>query len=121
MVQFLEVDTNLVRSPRPQAAMQQTSHREPLRQGKGRPCRPAARRRRHLVPLDRVTADRCGALHRRSLEGAAANCQVPLDNLTPGKLAAQLEVHPVSFRNDQATGGIFVQAVDDPGPRFAAD
>ena len=121
MAQFLQVDANLVRPPRPQAAMQQTSHREALRQSKGRPCRPAARRRRHLVPVYRVAADRRGAVYRRFLEDAAANRQVPLTDVAPGELAAQLEVNPVRFRDDQATGGIFIQAVDDPGPRFAAD
>jgi len=121
MVQFLKVNTNLVRAPCPQAAMQQTAHREPLRQGKGRPCRPAARRRGHLVPLGRVTADRCGTLHRRLLEDAAADREVPFDHFTPGELAAQLEVNLISFRDDQTTGGVLVQAVNDPGPRFAAD
>jgi hypothetical protein len=101
--------------------MQQTAHREPLRQGKGRPCRPAARSRGHLVPLYRVTANRCGALHRRFLEDAAADREVPLDHFTPGKLAAQLEVHPVGFCDDQTTGGILVEPVNDAGAHFAAD
>lgn len=87
MVQLLEVNTNLVRPPRPQPAMQQTAHREPLRQAKGRPCRPAARRHAHLVPLYRVAADRGSAFYRRFLEDAAADCQVPFDYFTPGKLA----------------------------------
>ena len=121
MVQCLEVNPDLVRSPRPQPAMQQAAHREPLRQGEGRPCRPATRRRGHFVPLYRVTADRRGALHRRFLEDAAADRQVPLGDFTPGELADQLEVNPVSFCDDQTTGGALIQAMDDPGPRVAAD
>jgi hypothetical protein len=64
VMQFLEMNPNLVRPPRPQAAMQQAAHREPLRQGKGRPRQPSAQRHGHLVALYRVTADRRRAVHR---------------------------------------------------------
>ena len=61
--------------------------------------------------------DNAGTKSRRTLNQS----QINLDDLAAGELRRESAVRCVGFRHDQATTGLFVEAMDDPGAIDAAD
>ena len=70
----------------------------------------------HRIACDR-RIDNAGTKSRRTRNQS----QISLDDLAAGELRRESAVRSLGFRHDQATTGLLVEAMDDPGAIHAPD
>lgn len=117
----MEVDPNLVGSPRENLAQDEGPTVRLLDDCKLRVSGSPPVYNGHFLAVYRMTANRLANLTGALGELPGTQCEVELLNFSSCKLGTQPLMREVVFGNNEATAGFFVEPVDDARPKVTTD
>jgi hypothetical protein len=117
----MEMDSNLVGSPRKNLAKNQSPPPGVLNDFELGVRRPAAVDHGHFLTLHWMATDRLDNFAGRLGKSASAQGQIKFLNFSSGKLVAQAQVRKVVLGNYEAATGVLVEPVDHARSKLTAD